>query len=72
MYLEMNTLSAFDKNQNIVKTWNYEVVTSKEGSLAKIRTTCDEKGYTLRVCFNDDKAVEAYADAKLNTDLNNL
>lgn len=70
MFLEMNTLAAFDKNNKVVKTWNYELVSSKE--LANIRTKCDEKGYTLRICFNDDKEVESYSESELQNQLRNF
>ena len=70
MFLEMNTLAAFDKNNKVVKTWNYELFSSKE--LANIRTKFDEKGYTLRICFNDDKEVESYSESELQNQLRNF
>ena len=69
MLLEMNTLAAFDKNGKVVKTWNYELVISQDRSFADIRSKCDENGYTLRVCFNDDKEVEAYSESQLQKQL---
>jgi hypothetical protein len=69
MVLEMNTLAAFDKSGKVVKTWNYELVCSQERAFANVRSKCDEKGYTLRVCFNDDKEVEAYSQLQLQKQL---